>query len=605
MEEELLRRQLLIMLLCVALTLVAFGLANAAGNQTINVPGDYATIQGAIDACDNDSAVDTILVKNTGTPYYENIEFESTGGYKYIVLEGLTKYGAAPVIDGGGADSVIKILESSQDITVRNFKITNGLASKGGGIFVGDETAEPALIPGIKFEDLEITKNRATLNGGGVYANYAKTTMDQCCIHKNDAGTSGGGLYLSWPAGGDYTLGYSLLDCVVFHNHAEVNGGGIFMNQDNNYSMIFNCLIRQNLNGTANGGAGIHYNCADGYLKNCTIADNYYDVNVSFGDSDYGDTWTGWSGVPLWGQNPAVDDNWTAVYGVYSTECSGCWLRLIHNIIYYNGPPGTDDVEDDIDASNSNNEIEAWYCDIQMGGAGTYSAGSSLKNMDADPLFVKSDDFGSYACNSTLYFLDKNTPSPCVNAGILDDDDDPASWGTKAGVHCRLVNTKSKGKSPRYSVHRDGSEDIDHFCDGYGGVNEDDPRVDLGFHYKMYGPSYIELASFTAEVRADKVVVKWETATEIDNAGFLVYRCDNEASDCHRVSNFIAADGDAVGGATYSFTDTSVAAGGGYYYYLVDIDTSGEWTAHGPVFARIPNIVEPILRLPKLEALIR
>jgi hypothetical protein len=322
-------------------------------------------------------------------------------------------------------------------------------------------------------------------------------------------------------------------------------------------------------------------------VKDCTIADNYLD----------GDT------MPLWG-DPDPGTPGHDVYGVYmdiSSTCSGCWLRMIHNIVYFNGPKALDDISP-ADIYASDRKIYVCYSDVQMGaGGGTYpdyvTGGNT--NFDLDPRFEKMENDYGNPCNSTMYFLQK--ASPCVDAGLPGTTDE---WGQ---THCDLVNTHWKAgcyKSIYYSVHVDGSSDLDRKCDA-GVCQPAVGLIDLGYHYDYDGINYIELASFSANVHSDKVVLKWETGTEIDNAGFLVYRCANEASDCIKISDFIAASGDAVGGATYSFTDTNVVPGAGYYYYLVDIDTSGEWTAHGPVFARIPKIIEPILRLPKLEALVR
>ncbi len=585
-----------------ALTLVAFGVANAADYYVKTTGSDGAggttpgtawqTIQKAVTVSVGTSVADTIHVYKG--VYGENISIDNSGNKGALTLWGGEGHTAmAPTIQANSNDSVIKICNGSSGITIQNFVITGGNVTatgtgNGGGIWIsygGWSTGDTEIV----LKDLVITKNRASGHGGGLYATHTKLSMDNCCVHKNDA-NNGGGLYVDWPGNEmSETPGCSFRDCVVFHNHAVLGGGGIYLNQDDNFSMIYNCLIRQNLNGAASGG--VHAHCADAYIKNCTIADNYYAGD--FGFVGYADTWD-WSNVPLWGSGGSASPS-TDAYGVYSDECSGCYVRMINDIVYYNGKATTDDLHD----SAAYHEIEAWYCDVQGSGYGT--AGDSCLpddegNMDCDPRFRKSDDFGSYQCNSTLYFLQTDsdgTKSDCVDAGIGDDYDDPRAgtatpWGADAGDHCELVNTKSASKTtPWYSVHYDHSEDVEHYCDNgsYGG---DSNAVDMGYHYRFFGCSYIELASFTAKADAGKVVLKWETATEIDNAGFMVYRCDNEASGCHSVSRFIAANGDAVGGATYSFTDTNVRQGQSYYYYLVDIDTSGEWTAHGPVLARLP-----------------
>ncbi len=99
------------------------------------------------------------------------------------------------------------------------------------------------------------------------------------------------------------------------------------------------------------------------------------------------------------------------------------------------------------------------------------------------------------------------------------------------------------------------------------------------------GNTYIRLESFEAHARGRNIVLTWETGAEIDNAGFLIYRFDG--NERKQISRFIEAEGSATAGASYRFVDSNVRPGVTYQYWLVDIDTDGTWTAHGPVRARI------------------
>ncbi len=97
----------------------------------------------------------------------------------------------------------------------------------------------------------------------------------------------------------------------------------------------------------------------------------------------------------------------------------------------------------------------------------------------------------------------------------------------------------------------------------------------------------VTLVSFTATATDDTVVLEWETATEIDNAGFFIQRSTEEAGDYARVSPFIPAQGDSVIGAQYEYSDQDVEAGVTYYYKLeaVEFDQSSE--LHGPISATV------------------
>ena len=104
-------------------------------------------------------------------------------------------------------------------------------------------------------------------------------------------------------------------------------------------------------------------------------------------------------------------------------------------------------------------------------------------------------------------------------------------------------------------------------------------------------PTVIELASFTALVKNRKVILLWSTGSEIDNAGFNLYRADSENGQYTKINtSFIPAQGSATQGANYEFTDTNVQNRKIYYYKLEDIDLKGKSTKHGPVSA-MPRLV--------------
>jgi hypothetical protein len=107
-------------------------------------------------------------------------------------------------------------------------------------------------------------------------------------------------------------------------------------------------------------------------------------------------------------------------------------------------------------------------------------------------------------------------------------------------------------------------------------------------------PTAVTLASFTAEAGVGSVALAWETGTEIDNAGFNLYRATSPDGPWTKVNGaLIAAEGDPVAGASYSFLDEGLAPGT-YTYKLEDVDLNGVATLHGPVSAT----VMPLLRRP-------
>jgi photosystem II stability/assembly factor-like uncharacterized protein len=103
-----------------------------------------------------------------------------------------------------------------------------------------------------------------------------------------------------------------------------------------------------------------------------------------------------------------------------------------------------------------------------------------------------------------------------------------------------------------------------------------------------YGPeaTLITLSSFTATPSNRSVILKWTTESEIDNAGFNLYRAESEDGDYVKINgSLISAEGSATQGATYQFIDNAVKNRTTYFYKLEDIDIYGTSTMHGPVSA--------------------
>ena len=104
-------------------------------------------------------------------------------------------------------------------------------------------------------------------------------------------------------------------------------------------------------------------------------------------------------------------------------------------------------------------------------------------------------------------------------------------------------------------------------------------------------PTAVTLSSFTAEPRSNAVMLRWTTETEIDTAGFNLYRADSAAGTFEKInSGLIAAKGSETGGAAYTVTDTEAKNRNTYYYKIEDVDTSGRKTLHGPVSA-VPRLI--------------
>ncbi len=118
-------------------------------------------------------------------------------------------------------------------------------------------------------------------------------------------------------------------------------------------------------------------------------------------------------------------------------------------------------------------------------------------------------------------------------------------------------------------------------------------------------PTSVELVSFTATGTDTSVIMNWETATEITNLGFNLYRSETLSGERTQVNPELIASSapGSLTGSAYEYSDSSVINGLTYYYWLEDQDTSGRKTLHGPVQAQAaadPLAPWPVIFLPAI-----
>jgi len=98
-------------------------------------------------------------------------------------------------------------------------------------------------------------------------------------------------------------------------------------------------------------------------------------------------------------------------------------------------------------------------------------------------------------------------------------------------------------------------------------------------------PTLVTVSSLQAIPSNRLVTIRWNTESEIDNAGFNIYRTTLNGETIKLNKNIIAAQGSATNGAVYEFADNTAENRKTYSYQLEDIDTSGTARLHGPVNA--------------------
>jgi len=400
------------------------------------------------------------------------------------------------------------------------------------------------------------TAYSANAFGGGILIWNCWPTVQNCIITENEAtGANAGAAGIACVGALYGTASPTIRDSIISHNSvtttdtADGAGGGIgclavywgtcdITIQD--CAVVSNSVEAEDSSGSVAGG-GIGCAVADdsndtctAQITNCLVLNNGLSAPVyAHGGGIYGHL------SDLTMLNCTVADN--SPDGV---NVSGNTSTLTNSIIWNNG----DDIVDMTCSDISHCDISDGTCDGTSG------------NISENPQFVSMGN-GSEYDGYFLYFGGESDKSPCIDTG--DTTDEPYGG---AG------NTE-------YST------DVDGYLDMTGG---DD--VDMGYHYVYGGLTFITLESFEASCRRGAVLLSWETGVEIDNAGFLIYRTQGSSPDYTLIGGLIPARGGPARGASYTLTDTDVAMRVSYSYYLIDVETNGRWTVHGPVRARCSGL---------------
>ncbi len=111
------------------------------------------------------------------------------------------------------------------------------------------------------------------------------------------------------------------------------------------------------------------------------------------------------------------------------------------------------------------------------------------------------------------------------------------------------------------------------------------PAWDIGAD-DASGTTAVKLMSFEARPLDSAISLTWQTASELDNLGFHVYRASSASGPWSRVTaSLIPGLGSSAVGRAYSFRDGGLTNGVRYFYRLDDVDASSKTTSHGPVSA--------------------
>ena len=325
--------------------------------NVIHVPGDFTTIQAAIDAA---SAGDTVRV-DAGT-YHERIQI-----LKDVVVESASGAGST-TIDGDVGGTVVFIsTPPGAHPTLRGFTVTDGYEGSGAG---GVSVFGDAIV-----EDNHIVDNFGC-TGGGIAATGAAVIRDNYVARNRHAcsGGTGGGIAVVG-AGTVKVAGNTIVD-----NVADAGGGGIELNGAGAPTIERNVISGNH----GQGGGGIEL----GNQSDALIVNNLISANDAY--------WGGgilWS-TPLGTTGPTLRNN--TVVGNTAVVGSGIYangfdagVQVTNNVITASGSVAAVECATDFDPTPPTfSHNDAWNPSGPEYSTACLSPTGSNGNVSADPKFL-------------------------------------------------------------------------------------------------------------------------------------------------------------------------------------------------------------------------
>lgn len=122
-------------------------------------------------------------------------------------------------------------------------------------------------------------------------------------------------------------------------------------------------------------------------------------------------------------------------------------------------------------------------------------------------------------------------------------------------------------------------------------------QTGINFGYKQPTPTLVTLSSFRAYEDNGKLLVEWKTSSELNTAGFYLFRLDESTGDYIRINKRLLPSllTSTIGG-TYSLIDKWASHKGRLTYILVEIEGKGSANVYGPftVYADGQSAIESL-----------
>ena len=471
-----------------------------------------------------------------------------------------------PVVFSGSGGAVANI-ECTPVFAYCTFTGNRTVSMGDGGAMVNSSTAT-AIIDNCTF-----TNNTTDLGNGGAILNVNDHTGESTSVVISNctfAGNTVNGVYSGGYLSGGFgaavcnklstnqteTLTDTIKNCKFLNNTATFGGAGVSDYYGGEETTIISSLFYGNtaydaVNGFG-AGAAYQHPSGDASIINCVFANN----NADGPNDDGGGAILAYGGT-LNIINSTFSNNTSASYNTGSGALSGIGayadvnLNIVNSIIY-----GNDAQQVYTDAVSYTYNAVANYNHSLVKGASVTSP-----NLNTNPLFVNAANpagaDGIWGTADDGLLLQES--SLAINAGTLDT----------VGLH--LPATDIAG-NPRVQ----------------------NARIDMGAYETHIEeiPLPVALINYTAKAEGDYAKLQWQTANEVNNKGFEIWRGaerqeDGRMEDFVKIGEVSSNSGnsqDPKSGVSrqtrYSFTDKN-PLNGTSYYKLIQIDKDGKATDLG------------------------
>ena len=209
---------------------------------TITVPGDYPTIQAAIDA----APAGAVIQLQPGH-YHEHLKLYSIT--RTLTLRGDPSNPSTVIIDGDGAsDAVLRVVDSGSTLVVEGVTITGGrgLSGNGGGLFMANSQAV--------FRDCAFIGNAADM-GGAAFILTSGGLFERCVFRSNTSNKIGGAVLMHDGSSTAFSACQFLDNQAGLGDPQSAYGGGLVVNDSS--ATFVGCAILGNRSRYAAGGIAV------------------------------------------------------------------------------------------------------------------------------------------------------------------------------------------------------------------------------------------------------------------------------------------------------------------------------------------------------------